>query len=202
VLQPEDSLRVQVKRIGYAPFTGWVQRIAGSSRYRATLSRLATTLDTVTIRATRNTPLERTGFYDRVSRVQRGAFAARMITPEELEERNPVTVSQVLAGESMVKVTPMGGRRVMLRGRGVTCGMTVLLDGMLVPGMVEELLDITPRRRRPDPSTLITVDELVSAHSVAAIEIYGSSISAPAELLKVAGLKSCGIVAIWTGARR
>jgi hypothetical protein len=167
-----------------------------------TIAPLVLHLDTITVKAERNTALARAGFYDRVQRVQRGAYAARMITPEELDQRNPLVISQILAGESMVKVAPMGGRRVMLRGRGATCGMTVLLDGMRMTGMVEELLDLAPRRRPLDPRSLLTVDELVSASTVAAIEIYGSSIAAPAELLQMAGLKSCGIVAIWTGPRK
>jgi len=196
----KDSLRLHVRRMGFTPFFGWVKRDAYSDRYSVVLEPITTALDTVTVRATRSTSLARTGFYDRVSRVQRGAYAARMITPEELDARQPLRVTQVLSGEPLIRIIPFSGSRVIIGGRGPECGMTILLDGMQVRGTLEELME--PKRRRPDPRTLMSVDELVSASSVAAIEIYGSSISAPAELLRVAGLASCGIVAIWTGARR
>jgi hypothetical protein len=48
----------------------------------------------------------------------------------------------------------------------------------------------------------MSIDELITASSVAAIEIYGSVMSAPVELQRVAGSQGCGIIAIWTGSRR
>lgn len=202
--EPKDSLRLHVRRIGFTPFIGWVRRSGGGAEYQVMMDPLVITLDTVAVTARRNTPLARTGFYDRVQRVQRGAFAARMITPEELDQRNPIRITQMLAGESMVRLTPFGegarGQRMIARGRGTECAMTILLDGMRVTGTLEELLN---NKVRPPPwQSLMSLDELVPAAAVMAIEIYGSSISAPAELLRSAGLASCGIVAIWTGSRK
>ncbi|MDQ8153793.1 MAG: hypothetical protein P3B98_03935 [Gemmatimonadota bacterium] len=198
--EPADSLRLHVRRMGFAPFLGWVTRDATGDVYRVALQPVSVALDTVAVRARRNTALARSGFYDRVERVQRGAYAARMITPEELDLRQPLRVTQMLAGESMVRLIPFSGPRVIVGGRGPDCAMTILLDGMRVRGTLEELKDRS--MRPPDARTLMSIDELISASGVAAIEIYGSSISAPAELLRAAGMASCGIVAIWTGARK
>jgi hypothetical protein len=42
----------------------------------------------------------------------------------------------------------------------------------------------------------------VTAQSIAAIEIYASVASIPAELQRTAGNVQCGLIAIWTGRRR
>jgi hypothetical protein len=44
---------------------------------------------------------------------------------------------------------------------------------------------------------------VIGIQSVAAIEIYASSMQAPIELQRAVGnSQSCGIVALWTGSRR
>ena len=197
-IKSADSLKLQVRRIGFEPFIGWSMRSAETGTFLADLLPLARTLDPVAIRARRDTPLARTGFYDRVERVQRGAYSARMITPEELDMRNPLRISQIFSGERYVKVTPMAGR-VVLMGRNALCAMTILLDGRRVLGTLEEAIGST---NPPPTSSLMSIDELITASSVAAIEIYGSVMSAPVELQRVAGSQGCGIIAIWTGSRR
>lgn len=196
-----DSVRVTARRIGFKPSTGMYPVPPGEAVIRIQMEPLVTSLDTIRIVASDQTPLARTGFYDRIARVQRGAFTARFFTPEELEQRNPSRVSQVLYGESTIRVTPDGRGRVVLLGRGPNCAMTVLLDGRRVSGTVEESIN-NPSLGRNDPRNLMTVDELVPAGSVAAIEVYGSAASAPVELVQVAGRSGCGIIAIWTGAKR
>ena len=125
-LKPADSLNVTARRIGFQPYIGWAKRPEGKDYFLADLVPMPRALDPVTISGRRDTPLARTGFYDRVERIQKGAYAARMITPEELEFRNPLRLSQVLAGDSYVKVTPNNGKQVLM-GRGIMCAMTCLL---------------------------------------------------------------------------
>jgi len=197
---PKDSMRLQARRIGYEPYTGWVDRSPGTGEFAIALRMLPRSIAALTVTERANTPLGRSGFYDRVQRVQRGAYNARMITPEELEMRNPIKLTQLLQGENLVRVQRFDMGRAMLTGRGGTCGMTVLLDGMRVSGTLEELLE---NRTNPPPvSSLISIDDLVQAPSIAAIEIYGSVSSIPAELLRSAGNVQCGLIAVWTGRRR
>lgn len=197
---PKDSIRFQVRRIGYDPFGGWVTRSDITGEFAVALKLLPRSIQSVQITERANTPLGRSGFYDRVQRVQRGAYSARMITPEELEMRNPIKLTQMLQGENLVKVQRYDMNRSLLTGRGGMCGMTILLDGMRVSGTLEELLE---NRVNPPPvSSLISIDDMVTAPSLAAIEIYGSVGSVPAELQRSAGNIQCGLVALWTGRRR
>lgn len=200
-MRPKDSLNILARRIGFQPYIGWVKRNPESGLYVADLPVLPRTLDPVTIQGRRDTPLARTGFYDRVARVQKGAFSARMITPEELDFRNPMKLSQILSGESYVKVTPLNGRQVLL-GRGINCAMTILVDGQRMLGTYEESVgSVNP----PPLSSLSSIDDVVTAVSIAAIEVYGSAAAVPVELQRVAGgrmAQGCGLVAIWTGSRK
>ena len=47
-----------------------------------------------------------------------------------------------------------------------------------------------------------TVDELLSAQSVAGMELYPVAAAAPIELQRAAGNGWCGILAIWSGNRQ
>lgn len=216
----DDSLRIMVRRMGYEPYFGWSLRDPATGTYPATLTLLPNTLERVTVRDRLNTPLARTGFYDRLQRVQRGAISAVFITPEELDLRNPSRVSQVIDGRASVKIVYQKGRPI-LSGRGGNCGMTVLLDGQRMTMMVEDILNNYERRDLDrelqraggDPGAQeaaiagflrlrSSLDDLVTAHSVAAIEIYSSIAAAPAELQRNAGPSGCGIIALWTGTRQ
>lgn len=218
-VQPKDSLKIQARRMGYAPFVGWVKPDAESGTYVARLNIVATRIARVTVEDRMNTPLARSGFYDRLQRAQRGAATATFITPEELDLRNPARVSQVLQGVQGMKVTFYGGRPV-LSGRGMDCGMTVLLDGRKMDGMVEEILDDDGRREleralhgkqigantdietRRFLGSRTSVDDLITGPAVAAVEIYTSISTAPVELQRQAGPMGCGIIALWTGSRQ
>jgi hypothetical protein len=197
---PRDSMRFVVRRIGYEPHSGWVNRSEITGEYAVALRLVPRSIQTVQITDRANTPLGRSGFYDRVQRVQRGAYVARMITPEELDVRNPIKLTQMLQGENLVRVQRYDMQRSVLTGRGGQCGMSILLDGMRVTGTFEELLE---RRVNPPPmGSLASIDDVIQVQSVAAIEIYGSNNSIPTELQRVAGNVQCGLIAVWTGRRR
>lgn len=200
-VKPADSLNIIARRIGYQPYVGWAKRPEGKDYYLADLVVMPRSIDPVTVRGRAETPLARTGFYDRVERVQKGAYAARMITPEELDLRNPIRLSQMLAGDSYVKVTPNNGKQVLM-GRGIMCAMTVLVDGQRLVGTYEEAVG---NPNPPPMSSLAAIDDVVPVASIAAMEIYGSLAAVPVELQRVAGSRmaqGCGLLAIWTGSRR
>jgi hypothetical protein len=184
--------------MGYAPFVERVGRNAAGEMV-VTLHLLAQSLAPVTVEGRRDpTPLEKSGFYDRVQRAQRGAFNADFITPEELDARLGARTSDLLYGRRFV--FPDGnGRQKVLKGRG-GCKMTIYLDGQLVRPE-----RIGGGRFGGSSEGIVPIDDIVNATAIAAIEIYASAANAPAEMIPLVGSAqqgACGIVALWTGGRR
>ena len=220
-MRATDSLNLRVRRIGYREHFGWVARGDGGV-YRVTLPRVAATLSAVEVTAagsSSNTVLSQRGFYDRVDRVQKGAILADFLTPEQLDERQGFTkVTQMIAGSRYARVQSMpldpsrGGTRVLvIVGRG-GCPMSIVLDGQLVRGTAQDVAiseipqSINPNGTRQlgndSMAAKVSIDDVVDGRSIMAIEIYSNTANAPAELVRVGGRGSCGIVALWTGARR
>ncbi|HMS03760.1 MAG TPA: hypothetical protein PKE51_12325, partial [Gemmatimonadaceae bacterium] len=83
--RPDWAVRVQ--RIGYAPHDGRLGEVAAGGSVVITMAPLGARLSEVRTIAPRETMLSRTGFYDRLERVRRGAFVAAFLSPEELEQR-------------------------------------------------------------------------------------------------------------------
>ncbi len=213
-IEARDSLRMTVRRMGFREVSAFSRRDS-TGTYQIVLQSMATRLNAVAVTARENTPLSRAGFYDRLLQSQRGAITAEFITPEELESRQPGRITDMLRGRRSVKVAAAnsGGRsRMVVLGRGGTCGMTVLVDGQPIKGMLEKAISsslpqsINPNGTRSssegDPAAALSLDELVDANAVAAIEVYPSTANAPASLIPLTGQGSCGIIAIWTGSRR
>lgn len=220
-IKASDSLNLRVRRIGYREHFGWVMR-SDAGAYRVTLPRVAATLSTVEVTAPGASPINplvQRGFYERVDRVQKGAILADFFTPEQLDERAGMTkVTQMIAGsryarvESMVLDPSRGLTRVLIIvGRG-GCPMTILLDGEAVKGTAQDFaISETPQSINPNGTrqvqassmdAKVSVDDIVDGRSIMAIEVYPSTANAPAELQRASGRGSCGIVALWTGARR
>jgi hypothetical protein len=214
-----DSLNLRVRRIGYREHFGWVRR-RGSDAFEVRLPRIAASLATVEVTAagsSSNTPLMQRGFYDRVDRVQKGAILADFFTPEQLDEREGFTkVTQMIAGSRYARVNSMtfdrgAIRRLVVVGRG-GCPMTILLDGYRVAKSAQDYaISEIPQSIDPNGSQLAignrepappSIDDVVDGRSIMAIEIYPSTGNAPFELQRASGRGSCGIVALWTGARR
>lgn len=197
-----------VRRLGYRPFVG--PPSTDSLGLFVRIQPIAIQLDAVVSMARESTPLSRTGFYDRLERVQRGAILGEFMTPEQLDDRPGSNTSDLLHGQRYVRVgrASINGRSVpVMLGRG-GCGMTVLVDGQRVAGMVEEAVGgaatsiNSQGTRQATRSGGMDIDQAVAGTSVSAIEIYPSTANAPAELQSLGGRGSCGIIAIWTGPRR
>jgi hypothetical protein len=207
-----DSANLVVRRIGYHPFGQYAKLSEDGKQYVAYLNDLPRALNPSTITARRDTPLARRGFYDRMERVARGATVARFITPEEMDQRNSNLVSSILAAEPYIRIQRSGGKSI-LTGRQPGCPVAVILDGQRMTGMVEELYTIDGqdevRRLGGGPAgtsrflaSRTTVDDLISALSVSAIEIYASTAGAPVDMQRTAGSSACAIVVIWSGGRQ
>lgn len=206
-----DSAQLVVRRIGYNPFGEWAKLDADGARFEVRLNPLARALNPRTVTERRDTPLARRGFYDRLERASRGATVARFITPEELDQRNVSQLSAYLAAESFIRIQRSSGKPI-LTGRQHGCPIAIVLDGLRVTGTVEEAYTIDGqeeiRRMGGGPQAYArflqgrqSVDELISAHSVAAMELYASAGGAPADIQRAAGGGACGILVIWTGGR-
>ncbi len=169
------SIDARAQRIGYRPYNGKVVRNGIDKPFTLVLEHAGNQLGAVRTIAPRNTPLSRTGFYDRMTQVRRGAILGEFILPEELDLRLVGgSVANVLYGRQYVTV--VSGQ---LYGRG-NCRMQVLVDG-----------------KRTEGNSIG-----VPGNEVMAIEIYPSTANAPAELIPLTLRGSCGIVAVWTGPRR
>lgn len=206
-----DSANLVVRRIGYHPFGQYAKLSEDGKQFVAYLLDLPRALNPTTVTARRDTPLARRGFYDRMERVSRGATVARFITPEELDLRNSNSVSAILAGEPYIRIQ-RSSNKAILTGRQPGCAIAVILDGQRMTGMVEDLYtregQEEVRRMGGGPaatsrylSSRTTVDDLISALSVAAIEIYASAAGAPVDIQRTAGSSACGIVVLWSGGR-
>lgn len=205
----QDSVKVLVRRIGFTPLDT-VFSISEERELVAVLSPLPQNLGLVNIVA-RDDPLARRGFYDRMESVRRGAVSAWFMTPEEIELRNPARASHLLGGQRFVKIQWYDGRPV-LTGRSGSCQLMVLLDGVRMTGMLEEAYTPDGQREidrlgggekgyRLFMSARSSIDDVVNALSIQAVEVYASAASAPIALQRAAGPAPCGIVAIWTGSR-
>lgn len=213
VLSARDSVRVSARRIGFRPFDGWARRAASDDAFEAAMTPLAAVIDTVRVTVRQSTPLSRTGFYDRAERAQKGATLGEFITPEELDARNPSRLSNILQGRqySRIAMTNAGGGRqqAVVLGRA-RCAMNIVLDGHPVTNTLQEVVtsDVPQSlfgrgsQQVATAGTRIGLDDIVDARSVMAIEIYPSVANAPGELIPTASRGSCGVIVIWTGARR
>ncbi len=213
-----DSLKLLARRMGFEPWEGWV-RPDDAGDYPVVLRPLPQNINRVTIYE-RDTPLSRTGFYDRMERVERGAVVARFWTPEAIELRNPQRVTALLEGENLVRVRRLAGRTFVV-GRNAQCPAGILVDGQRMLGTIEEIatpeteseiryLMATKFRGRADArdaaerdwaSTKMSIDEVVTSLSIVAVEVYSSLAAAPAELQRNAPAYACSLVVIWTGRR-
>lgn len=172
------TLTVAVRRMGYVPFDGPVARLSYDDDFAVVLQPIQRAMDTVRTIAPRQTPLSRTGFYDRMERAKKGAIVGEFITPEELELRARGGVTGVFWGKQYAR--PNGEDELIGRRN---CKMQILLDGMLIAQNDK-------------------LKQFLAINEVMGIEIYPSTANAPHELIPVTFRGSCGIVAFWTGPRR
>jgi hypothetical protein len=206
------EIEIWVRRIGYREFRAPVMPDAETGVYQVTLLPVARTVDAVVISERPPTPLTRSGFYDRIERVQKGAIVGEFITPEELNSRHISNSSDALHGRRYARVTYVTLSRIpIILGRG-GCGMSIIVDGQRMNGTVQDKVESgsansiqgfhTGRSSSREVAASPSIDELVSGREISAIEIYPSMANAPSELVQLTGGGSCGLVVIWTGGRQ
>ncbi|MCG8469368.1 MAG: Plug and carboxypeptidase regulatory-like domain-containing protein [Gemmatimonadetes bacterium] len=139
----------------------------------------------ITVIGRRLQALDTRGFYEREAwgeATGRGHF----FTVEDVERRNPRLISQLIAdvpGTVLDCSNRPGSRTCELRFSGAGCLANVYIDG-------------TPVVRSDNQRAPVGVDQLISPHEIAAIEVYPSAASLPAEFGGSTG--GCGAIAIWS----
>jgi hypothetical protein len=173
VAVPAGQYIVMVHRVGYAPMSAAIQiGTTDTLRFSFAMHRIATALDTVVVSAKRLAA--RMAEFEERRKLGFGTF----ITAEDIRQRNPVALGEVLRGIPSISVTGSGyNRQVVTSTRSSRCPMQVVIDGVLLP-MPTDLASLVP------PS------------EVAGIEVYAGPATSPVQY-KAAG-SACGVILIWT----
>jgi hypothetical protein len=208
----KTALPVQIRRIGYEPWSGTLTIPDTAVKLTVTLRPLAQQLSGVTITERgMKSSLELAGFYDRWLMRQKGALSATFIGPEEIEGRHPTHTTDMLNGLVGISLRHLQNGAMIAMNSSGTCYMSVMVDGKTVcPQLGCHTSDWTsqnsPKLSAPlghqPPIDQITVDinMVVDVNAVAAIEVYGRGGNMPVSLQ--ATDNACGVVAFWTGPRR
>ena len=95
------TVTIDVRRIGFQPFSGKIELPDTAATVTVTLRRLAQALGEVRIADTASNGrvgLKLQGFYDRWLMRQKGTLSATFIGPEEIESRHPDRITNMLRG--------------------------------------------------------------------------------------------------------
>jgi hypothetical protein len=183
---------LQFRRIGYHPLTVALEALPDTA-LRVILASAATSLSAVRIGATRVQSLAIRGFYERQAEVERGINHGFFITPEELDQRPAAKVTDLLRQFPAIRVgrvVESGTRRSGLQPQGVDgCRMEIYVDGA-------RFYNLGLQRNYLPPNSGLFIDEQVTTNTIAAIEVYPRSVTAPPKYQSLNG--TCGVMLIWT----
>ena len=135
------------------------------------------TIDGVVVESLVQEPvLVRNGFYRRM-----GQGVGTFFSPEEIQgsnARRAIDMLQGLAGVRM-RIDPVDGERLMVRGSQGYCTPTLLIDGTRVTWA----------------GTSMRLDELIPMETVHAMELHRGISGMPIEF---GSFESCGVIVFWT----
>jgi hypothetical protein len=206
------TFTIEVRRIGYTPFRGPVIFSDTATVIDIALTRVAQQLGGVTVTGEQITQLALTGFYERALMRQKGTLSATFIGPEEMEQRHPSHISDMLFGRLGISLRELPSGKLVARGGGGTCFMTILLDGRRIcpPAGCNEIPSgqfSSMTRPSGDPAVqaaneraFVDLNEYIDPNDIAAIEIYPRGGNMPVSLQTVDS--GCGVIAFWSGARK
>ena len=182
-VQPGDRI-VEVSHFGFEPVAEQVSIVADRTvDLRVELSADPIALEPLVVTALRDRRLELRGFYDRRTlgeRLGQGVFYER----EDLEARALGSVSSVFREVPGLEVTCSGARNCQVSPSRRECErMSVFINGTLALGETK--------------ADDVGIDELVRPAEIAAMEVYTSAATVPADFTGMSG--RCGAIVIWTG---
>jgi len=181
---PGDHV-VEITHLGFEPVAEMVSVVADRTvDLRVELSADPIALEPLVVTALHDRRLELRGFYDRRmfgERLSQGVFLERA----DLEKRTLADITSLFREIPGVEVRCSGSRncRVGSTRRAGCTQMDVYINGSLVIG--DSRLDN------------VGIDELVRPAEIAAMEVYSSAASVPADFTGMTG--RCGAIVIWTG---
>lgn len=159
-----------VRRIGFTATSVTVQLAAGDTVTPAlVLKRAPTKLDTVTVKGQQLTP----ALQEFESRRKLGF--GHFITQAEIDKRNPVLLSDLIAMVPSVKVGPLGGWPGNIRSG---CLFVVYIDGVRLP-------------------TGNGFNDIAQPKEISGIEIYSGPATIPVQYKPTSG-SFCGVILLWT----
>lgn len=194
----KQTLTLEVRRIGYAPFYGKVDMPDSAVTIPIVLAPLAQQLGSVRVSADKaRSPLELSGFYRRWLAGQKGASSATFIGPEEIEKRSSSRISTLLSSVNGVNLSRTGNANLVVTSSvGGSCPMAIIVDGRQV--CPTGGCDFQDYSHGLSDQNSVLIDQVISLNSVAGIEVYRRGSSMPSDF-HVNG--DCGAVVLWTGSR-
>jgi hypothetical protein len=203
-----ENVLLNVRRIGYRPGSVTVGA-GGDTTVAVALIPTAQVLAAAEVRVTPvSRKLELNGYYRRLQDREKGINAGHFITEEEIEQRNPMRITQMLDGLPGVRVMRINtgsDQTLMRKAGGATTCMSHSDPRCWVPVGASgcPMMVYIDGRRVNDISTLsnrnnyaVGTDESAPPSHVAGIEVYSSAGRVPPEYQSLGG--TCGAVLIWT----
>jgi hypothetical protein len=171
VAVPAGQYILTVHRVGYVPVAAAIQvGDADTLRLSFAMTRIATALDTVVVSA-RGLVTRTTEFEER-RRLGYGTF----ITADEIKQRNPIALGDVLRGIPSIHIAGSVFHQVAESTRSSKCPIQVVIDDVVLP----------------PPTDLAT---LVPPAEVMGIEVYAGPATTP---VRFKSTNTCGAILIWT----
>lgn len=182
-----DSVVISVRRIGYFP-TRILTRLADlGERITILVDQHPDLLRAVEVRERMPSVTRLAEFEARL----RSRTASAAVTRAQIEQRNPVRLSQMLRGVSGLRLADSLGSMVAISTRGmkpvptashgialVPCVMRMMLDGIVLPALTD-------------------IDQIVP-QDVHGVEVFFGAASIPPAMAGSRTDNWCGLIAIWT----
>ena len=168
---PAGHYLLTVHRVGYVPVAAAIQVGASDTlRLSFAMKRIATALDTVVISAKQ--VVTRIAEFEERRKLGFGTF----ITAEEIWQRNPVTLGEVLRDIPGIHISSSVFHQVAQSTRSSKCPIQVVIDDVVLP-----------------PDTDLAT--LVPPSEVMGIEVYVGPATMP---VRFKSTNTCGAILIWT----
>lgn len=175
---PSGTQVLVARQLGFAPVEVNVELSARApKRVEILMKDPARVLQPVLVKAAREEGLDKVGFNRRLK-----SGLGHFLTTEQIEERNPVYLSDLFRTMPGLRVTNNGGQMTVESSRGYGTCVNYYLDGSPWQSLYAGDLD-----------------QLVPPNEIAAVEVYNGS-STPAEFQQP-GQSSCTSVVMWTRTR-
>lgn len=187
------TFMLRVQRVGYATTGSTPLELAGTDTldFTVKLAIRPTQVDALTVTAA-GAPLDPTGFFAR----RDDGGGGRFLGPYEVERRHPNSPADLLHDIPGFQIVPhVGGFRVLMTGRNRRCEPTVYVDGMLAHRGTQ-----TSHLAERSDDDGVSLESLVNAGSIRAVEAYQSGVTAPVRFRPVGpiGGGDCGVLVFWT----